>query len=84
MTAHTQTPQLDRWIAAVEGISHINMDLSCWWVKTKETFTCFFTWKNLQQKILLMKMVGRLHITATKELVHASNTGRMGLHWTGG
>lgn len=49
MTAHTQTPQLDRWIAATEGISHINMDLSCWWVKTKETFTCFYMEKLTTQ-----------------------------------
>lgn len=49
MTAHTQTPQLDRWIAAAEGISHINMDLSCWWVKTKETFTCFYMEKLTTQ-----------------------------------
>lgn len=42
------------------------MDRAHLWVKTK---VCFIWGKKLEHKILLMKMVGRMHNTARK--VHA-------------
>lgn len=49
----------------------LDMDHAHLWVKIKITFICSYMGKKLEHKILLMKMVGRMHNTARKELVHA-------------